>query len=332
MIPVSIVIVTFNNSTTIKACLFSLNNQTFDNFEVILTDNDSKDNTKELIEFFKSLLNYPLKTFYLDRNFGFTGGNNFGLIHASGKYVALLNPDAIADRLWLDNLVKAMDVHPEVGICASKIMINGTNSIDSAGDGYSRSLKGFKRGEGENKNKFGKEEYVFGACAGATLYRRRMLDEIGFFDDDFFLIHEDTDFNFRAQLAGWKILYVPTAIVYHKVRSSIGHMSEKSIYYTLRNSESVRIKNVPANLFLRCLPEFLIGLINEFLYFAIKHRSFMLYLRAKKDAFKTLHRMIKKRKKIMQNRKISNNNLFSIMTPIWQRDFMKTKFKKFLYG
>ena len=86
-----------------------------------------------------------------------------------------------------------------------------------------------------------------------------MLEQIGFLDTDFFLIHEDTDLNFRAQLAGWKVLYVPTAIVHHKVRSSIGIMSDMAVYYSLRNSELVRIKNVPFGVFLRCFPEFILG-------------------------------------------------------------------------
>lgn len=332
MVTVSILVVTFNNTTTTEACLFSLNNQIFDNFEVILIDNNSKDDTKELIESFRSLLIYPLKTFYLNRNFGFPGGNNYGLIHASGKYIALLNPDAMADRRWLEELVKAMDTHPEVGICGSKMILYGTDLIDSAGDGYSTSLKGFKRGEGENKIIFDKEEYVFGACAGATLYRRRMLEEIGFFDNDFFLIHEDTDLNFRAQSAGWMVLYVPSAIVYHQVRSSIGHMSEKSIYYTLRNSENVRIKNVPGSLFLRCLPEFIIGMITEFLYFAVKYRSFRIFFQAKRDALKCMPKMIEKRKILLKNKRVSNEYLLGIMTPIWQMDFLKTKIRKFIFG
>lgn len=104
-----------------------------------------------------------------------------------------------------------------------------------------------------------------------------MIEEVGFLDEDFFLIHEDTDLNFRAHLYGWKVLCVPTAIVHHKVRSSIGHMSDMAVYYTLRNSELVRMKNIPISLCLNCLPEFILGMVTEFLYFAIKHRRMLLY-------------------------------------------------------
>ena len=193
-------------------------------------------------------------------------------------------------------------------------------------------LKGFKNGEGEQSIKFNKQRFVFGACAGAALYRREMLEQIGFLDEDFFLIHEDTDLNFRAQLAGWKVLYVPTAVVHHKVRSSIGVMSDTAVYYSLRNSELVRIKNVSFGVFLRCFPEFILGVISEFLYFAVKHKRFRLYIKAKRDALKMLPRMWEKRKIIMKTKKVTDRYLLSLMTPIWQKDFFKAKLGKFLHG
>jgi len=173
---------------------------------------------------------------------------------------------------------------------------------------------------------------VFGACAGAAIYRRTMLDAIGFMDEDFFLIHEDTDLNFRAQLAGWKVLYVPSAIVYHKVRSTIGHMSNMAIYYSLRNTELTRFKNVPFCLFLWCLPYYALGIIIEFFYFGVKHKKLSLYLKAKIDAIRLLPKMLIKRRAIMSNKKVNNRYLFSILTPFWHKEFFFAKAKKFLKG
>lgn len=328
---VSAFVITFNNSLTIKDCLLSLNNQTFKDFELILVDNNSKDNTKEVIESIKPLLNYTVKAFYLDRNLGFAGGNNFALQYASGKYIALLNPDAIADNFWLEELVNSVESDPMVGICASKMLVYGSDIIDTAGHQFSHLLKGFKRGEGERGFLYNRKEYVFGACGGAVLYRRKMINEIGFLDEDFFLLHEDVDLDFRAQLYGWKVLYVPTALVSHKVRSSIVHMSDNAVYYTLRNVEFVKIKNVPLGIFLRYLPQFIIGMLTEFIYFALKHRRFGLYLKAKMNVLEMLPKMLKKRAVIMKNRNVTNGYLFSIMTPAWQKDFLKTKIKKFIY-
>jgi GT2 family glycosyltransferase len=223
-----------------------------------------------------------------------------------------------------------MDSDSWVGICASKIVVYGKNIIDSAGDGFSTFLKGFKRGEGENVLFYSQKEYIFGACAGACLYRRKMLEEIGFLDEDFFLIHEDTDLNLRAQLYGWKVLYVPDAIVYHKVRSTIGNLSDASIYFTIRNNEFVRIKNLPLIFFSYFSLELLVGSITEFVYFAIKHKRPNLYFKAKMDALRFLPKMLNKRAVILKDIKTGPGYLINVMTHGWETGFLKRKIKKFL--
>jgi GT2 family glycosyltransferase len=332
---VSVIIVNYNGKDVIRDCLRSLEEQTFEDYEVILVDNGSTDGSGEYMEgvLRASPMAGKVKFSPLSENTGFAGGNLAGLKHAAGEYIALLNSDTEPDRNWLLSLVEAMDGDAVTGICASRLIDVRTGLIDSAGDGYTMSLKGFKRGEGERESaRFSRKEYVFGACAGAALYRRGMIEEIGFLDEDFFLIHEDTDLNFRAQLGGWKVLYVPEALVLHKVRSSIGQMSQTAVYYTLRNSELVRIKNVPTMIFLICLPEFVLGTITEFLYFVVKHRRLRLYARAKLDAMKMVPAMLKKRKEIAKNRKTENGYLLRMMTPIWRGGILKSKLKKLIYG
>jgi GT2 family glycosyltransferase len=330
----SIIVVNYNGRELILDCLKALERQSIKDFEIIIVDNGSLDDSLDEIQRFLegSSMAPIVKLVPLKRNSGFAVGNLEGLKCTKGEYIVLLNNDIEPDGKWLEELLKAMDSGPEVGICASKLIVYGTDIIDSAGDGFSTFLRGFKRGEGREVSSYNIKEYIFGACAGAALYRRKMIEEIGFLDEDFFLIQEDTDFNFRAQLTGWKVMYVPTAVVYHKVRSSIGKMSDIAVYYTLRNSEFVRIKNVPLWVFVRCLPEFLTGIMAEFIYFAIKHKHFRLYLKAKIDAIRMLPRMLKKRAMIMKSRKVSNKYLLSIMTPVWQKEFLRTKIKKFLYG
>ena len=334
MARISIIVVNYDGKELIGSCLKALERQRSKDFEVVTVDNNSSDGSLFEIQRFlkKSPMGPHVKLVPLGKNLGFAGGNLTGLKHASGEYVALLNNDTDPDTKWLGELVKGMDNDPKVGICASKLIVYGSDMIDSAGDAFSFLLKGFKRGEGEGSNLFNKREHVFGASAGAALYRRKMIDEIGFFDEDFFLIHEDTDLNFRAQLYGWKVLYVPTAIVYHKGRSSIGNMSDTAVYYTLRNSEFVKMKNVPFAIFVRCFPEFIIGMLTEFIYFAIKHKRLRLYLKAKVDAIKMLPKMLKKRAVIMKNRKVSHRDLLNVMTPVWRMDFLMTKMKKFLHA
>lgn len=329
---VSVIIVNYNGKGIIIDCLKALERQLFKDFELIVVDNGSSDNSLcEIRQFLEGIsLDNSVKIIPLDNNLGFAGGNARGLSYAEAEYIALLNNDTEPDDIWLNNLMTVMDAHPEVGICASKLVVPGTNIIDSAGDGFSTLLKGFKKGEGENSDKCNEQGYVFGASAGAALCRRKMLDEVGFLDEDFFLIHEDTDLNFRAQLAGWKVLYVPSAVVYHKVRSTIGHMSDIAVYYTLRNSEFVRIKNIPFKLFLRYLPEFILGTISEICYFGIKHWKMRLYIKAKIDAIRLFPGMLRKRRHIMNSMKVDTKYLYSIMTPVWNREFLARKVRKFL--
>lgn len=329
---VTVIIVTYNSEKTIIDCLKSIYRQKYCDFKTKIVDNNSTDQTVSFAETVSKRLEHPLKIINLFENIGFAEGNNKAFNGETSEYIALVNPDMIINEIWLEELVCAMYSNVSIGICASKIVVHNTAIIDTAGDGYSKTLKGFKCGEGFDVPLFDFKQNVFGACAGAALYRREMLEEIGFFDEDFFLIHEDTDLNFRAQLAGWKVMYVPTAIAHHKVRSSIGIMSDLAVYYSLRNSELVRIKNVPLGIFLRYLPWFIISEISEFIYFAIKHRHFRLFLKAKRDALKMLPLMLKKRKKIMKNKKVSNKYIMSIMTPIWQKNLFLSKIRKFIYG
>ena len=330
----SIIIINYNGKGLTIEALKALEKQTFQNFEVIVVDNNSRDNSLNEIKNFLdiSLLKKRATVIELSKNIGFAGGCNEGFKYAKGKYIVLLNNDAQPDKNWLNELVKAADRHPEVGICASKIIVYGTNKIDAAGHLFTWFLKGFKRGEEEIEDAYNKEEYVFGACGGAALYRREMIDEIGFFDENFFLIYEDVDIDFRAQLAGWKVLYIPSAVVYHKVHSTISCSNDLFAYYTLRNIELVRLKNVPITVFIVCFPFFILEQIAE-VFYSFKLKKLKIYIKAKKDAIKMAKNILKTRKAIIHNKKISDYQLLAVMTPIWQKDLLNlviTKIKKIL--
>jgi hypothetical protein len=159
-----------------------------------------------------------------------------------------------------------------------------------------------------------------------------MIEEIGFLDEDFFLIHEDTDFNFRAQLYGRKVLYVPTAMVQYKVRYSIGHMSDPEVYYVRRDSGLVRMKNVPLALFISCFPEFILGLVTEFINFVKKRNHLKLYCKAKVDAIRMLRVMLKKRKMNLQGAKVNTESLRELMTPVFENNSFRKRFKKLFFG
>jgi GT2 family glycosyltransferase len=309
---ISIIIVNWNGGQYLPDCFASLGKQTFKDFEIIFVDNASTDRSLSLAQTIAGQLSLNAKFIELATNTGFAGGNNEGLKHCGGRYIALLNTDTVTERDWLKALVEEMDAHPEVGICASKLIVQGEDVIDSAGDGYSTFGHAFKRGEGKTREKYSQSEYTFGACAGAALYRREMIEKIGLFDEDFFLLFEDTDLNFRAQLSGWKCLFVP-ASVYHKVGGSIKKMGASYAYYSVRNDKLIKIKDLPATILVRKMPSLFLGEIIWFFYFLMQGK-FKYYLKGNMDAIKMVPLFFKKRREVMKMKKVSDDYILGFFT------------------
>lgn len=321
---VSVIIVNWNGVKLIASCLEALQAQTYHAMEIILVDNGSTDGSAEFVRQY-----FPGVTLIQsESNLGFSGGNNLGLKYAHGDHIALLNNDAVPTKKWLEYLVNGIE-EENVGICASNILVFGTDFIDSAGDGCTTVAAGYKRGEGERALNFFSATDVFGACAGAALYKRELIDDIGFFDDDFFLIHEDTDLNFRARLAGWRCKFAPAAVVYHKVRSSIGNMSDMAVYYSNRNVEMVWIKNMPFLLMLKYLHHKLIMEMGSFFYFCLKHGKWKPFFLAKVDALRLLPGMLQKRKMIQKRVRIKRAELSKLLTPVLSINYLQLKYTKF---
>jgi len=331
MARVSILIVTYNSASTITTVLQSLKKQSYRDFEVILIDNASTDLTTGLVDSFKAISTYPIKTVYLKDNRGFAGGNNIALEYAGGEYIALLNPDARASKDWLRELTHNLDRDSIAGICTSRVLTWDGKSVDSAGDVLLSTLRCFKR-ESESSDTYKEREYVFSACAAAALYRREMLDKIGFFDEDFFIQCEDTDLSMRAQVAGWKILYLPSAVVYHKVGHSIGRASATGVYYSQRNMEFLRIKYMPLSLLIKSAPQMLFGFTADMLYFSIRQRKARAFFRAKLDAVKMARGMLKKRSYIKKElTRVDKTYIGSLVTPLFMNSgLIKMKLKKLM--
>jgi len=294
---VSIVIVNWNGKKFLTACFDSLRNQAYQPNSIILVDNGSIDDSVEHVK-----RHYPeVKIIALSNNLGFCKANNIAIKSIDSKYIALLNNDTVAHPMWLKNLVQALESNPKAGFAASKMLLyKNPNIIDRAGDAYTRAGTGFLRGRGlPALNNYDRLEWVFGACAGAAMYRSDIFNDIGVFDEDFFLLYEDVDLSFRAQLKGYKCLYVPDAIVYHKVSSSIGWDSPISIYYSHRNLEWVYIHNMPGGLIPRTITNHMLYNFCSFFYFLLIGKA-NVFLKAKLDALKGFKTAISKRKAIQR--------------------------------
>ena len=241
---ISVVMVNYNGERYLGDCLQSLSDQTFRDFDVIVVDNGSTDDSLDLIR-----KDFPwVKVIPLNKNMGFARGNNIGFEASSSKYIVTLNNDTIADIGWLEALYKAADTDRTTGMVASKIMLGRYGEeIDSVGmllysDGMSR-----QRGRGEiDIGQFDRVEEVLFPSACAALYRCEILKEIGFFDEDFFSYCEDSDLGLRARLAGWKAVLAPGAVIRHLYSRTGGTYSEFKAYHVERNHVCVLVKNLPA--------------------------------------------------------------------------------------
>ena len=242
---VSIIIVNWNGKGHLECCLDSLAGQNFRDFEVVLVDNGSTDGSVPFLQ-----ERYPwVRLVELTENTGFATGNNRGLAHASGEYVVTLNNDTKADPAWLAELVAVADAYPAAGMVGCRICsYDDPDIVDSLGfgicrDGMSRGLFRFRRFS---------ELYlppvmdILMPSACAALYRRAMLDETGFFDDDFFAYAEDTDLGLRARRTGWGAVLATNAVVLHKYSRTGGTFSPFKVYLVERNHYWVAVKNFPA--------------------------------------------------------------------------------------
>jgi hypothetical protein len=292
---VSVVIVNFNGLRFLESCLSSLTAQLYKNFEIIFVDNNSSDGSADYVR-----EHYPSVTLIeTGKNLGFAGGTNAGIRAARGDCILTLNNDTITDPHFIENLVRPMATDPRLGMCASK-MLFPDGRINSTGICISRSGAAWDRGIFEqDSGQYETEEEVFGPCAGAALYRRAMLDETGLFDEDFFIFMEDVDLAFRARLAGWKCMYVPTARVTHFMSGTIGKDSDNSVYYGNRNLLWNVIKNFPKRTLMICLPWIIGRSCADIPYYILKGKGRVI-LKAKVSAIAGIFRMMRKRRNSVQ--------------------------------
>lgn len=314
---VSVIVTNWNGKHLLRRCLESLRAQRFDSFRTILVDNGSTDGSVDFVH-----RRYPEVTVIpLPGNAGFAAANNRALETVSTPYAALLNNDAEADPLWLSSLVDALERHSRAGFAASMmVFLDRPSMVDRAGDGYTVAGAAVLRGRGAPSGAYSREEWVFGACAGAAMYRMSMLREIGFFDEDFFILYEDVDLSFRAQLRGYRCIFVPGAVVRHGWASTIGRDSPPSVFYGHRNLEWVYVKNMPSRLIFRTILPHVIYDIAAFLYFLLHGRGGV-FAKAKMEALGGLGKMWVKRRRIQRTRSVPEGDLWKSMERemFWRR-------------
>jgi GT2 family glycosyltransferase len=320
---VSVIIVNYQGERLLEACLDAVLRDAGPETEVIVVDNASTDGSVALIA-----TRFPgVQVLALDRNAGFAAGNNAGARRARGRFLAFLNNDTEPQAGWLRALRAAREAHPSAALATARIVFRDDPAIlDSAGDGYTAWGGAYKRGHGRAASSEAEPREVFGACGAAFMIRREVFEEVGGFDEEFFLSHEDVDLSYRIQLTGRGCRYVPGAVVWHAGSASLGRVSRRAVYYGQRNLEWVYLKNTPWPLLIRTLPGHVIYAVASGVYHAaIGHLG--AYAAGKWAAIRGAPGMWRKRRAIQGRARTSVRRLSALMDRGWLR--LKWREKRF---
>lgn len=234
--------------------------------EVVIVDNVSTDGTRQLL----ATLKPPQYQVILnDRNAGFAAAQNQAIRRSRGDWLLSLNADVVLSPDFISKLVASADRDSRVGMLCGKLLRwnpggepEFTSTIDSTGIYFTRNLRHFDRGSEEpDRGQYQQMQYVFGATAAAALYRRAMVEDVSvegeFFDEDFFAYREDADLAWRAQLLGWRCLYVPSAMGWHERRVTPERFRQLPLvinWHSVKNRFLMRLKNATTGTCLRLLP------------------------------------------------------------------------------
>ena len=309
---ISIVIPNYDGLRHLEGCLSALRQQAFRNFETILVDNGSRDASISFVQ-----KHFPeVRIVTLAENRGFAAAINAGVAVAEGEFVAWLNNDTEADPGWLEALQSVLD-RREYSMWASRVVwFDRPHLLDSAGDGFTRAAVPFKRGHLDPVSNYETQDEVFAPSGSAAVFRRTLIADVGELDERFFLVHEDVDFCLRARLRGHRCLYVPDAIVKHKVNSSIGYLSWAYVFYGQRNLECVYWKNLPWPLLLYCLPAHCVFNLLACGYYVLKGHG-LTFMHAKLMSLARVPRLLRQRSDIQSRRVVSTKELWRLMARDW---------------
>jgi len=304
---VSVVIPNFNGAGFLPDCLDALEAQTFRDFNVVLVDDGSTDDSVSIAR-----KRYPkMRVIELESNTGFASAVNAGIVGSRGDYVALLNNDTVAQPSWLGALVRTLERSaPEVGAVQSMMLqLQDPSLVDDAGDALSWFGAAHKLGHGRPASLFGGPREIFSPCAGAALYRRRFLEDVGGFDETFFAYLEDVDVGLRGRLLGYRYLLEPSAKVHH---AGHGSAMPRGRYVRLctRNRLILFGKSIPARLLLAHFARLLYG---QF-YFLVAYRRPLASLLGYVDFMRAVPHVLKERRKIAHHRHILRDELDGMLS------------------
>ena len=230
---VSIIIVNYNGKELLQKCLDSLLKVNYDNFEIILVDNNSTDGTVEFIT-----KNYPsLIIIKLDSNKGFAEPNNVAAKISKGKYLLFLNNDTVVTPNFISEMVKVMETDKKIAICQS-LLLKPDGSVDSSGDFIDHLGVVYN-----SKTKIDEIREVSSAKGASMLVRSDIFEKLDGFDQKFFVTFEDVDLCWRSWILGYRVLIIPTSIVYHEGGITIKKIKSEIAFHGFKNQLAMKITN-----------------------------------------------------------------------------------------
>ena len=299
---VSVIIPNYNGEAFIENCIDSLGNQSFRDFEIVVVDDGSTDRSVEIIQ-----KKYPdIRLFINENNAGFDASVNRGIQNSRGDYLILLNNDVVVDPGFVKALVEALSAEDKIFSVSSKmIRYYERNILDDAGDMFHVLGWAFKRGDGCPANTHNAPRRIFSTCAGAGIYKKSVLDEIGLFDEAFFAYMEDVDLAYRAMVVGYENRYEPRAICYHigSATTAEGNKySDFKVKLSARNNVYTVYKNMPPLQLAGNMPFLVLGFGIKALFFMRKGYG-KSYLSGLKEGLSTTNRVkrVKFKKKNLPN-------------------------------
>lgn len=322
---ISVIVVNYNSGEMLSKALSALAEQTYANFEVVVIDNHSMDNSWQAAE----KTSFPCRLVRLNENTGFAAANNLAVAdYIQSDWIFFLNPDAYPEPECLEEIVKNIKRIPDVDCFACALIdANKPSHLDGLGDAYHISGLHWRNGHGYPCDITPKQPVeIFSACAAAAVYRTETYRLLGGFDEAYFAYSEDVDLGFRLRLTGGKSLLLPDAKVHHVGSGITGSSSDFSVYHGHRNLTWTFIKNMPGPLIFILLPVHLAMILYVGFFYAASGRL-RLYLQAKIDAFKHKGSLLKQRKKIQSQRVCSCLSLLQMMTWLPRRAVIKAPAK-----
>ena len=264
----TVIIPNYNGIGFLRDCIDSLKGSEDKDFKIIVVDDGSTDGSKELIK-----NEFPdVRLLEHETNRGFASAVNTGIRAADTEFVLLLNNDTVVRKHFVRNMERAIMSDGRVFSASARMLrFDDPDIMDGAGDYYCALGWAFAYGKGKKASKYDNSREIFSSCAGAAIYRREKLLELGLFDERHFAYLEDVDIGYRARLSGLKNVYAPDAEVLHVGSGFSGsRYNEFKVRLSSRNSTYIICKNMPILQQLINLPFFIIGFGIKWLFFCLK--------------------------------------------------------------